>query len=124
MGVAGRQVRVAIVGSRNYPQMDKVWTLIERLAKKDPAVIIVSGGARGVDTVAAAAARIAGLAVEELLPDWTRYGNEAGFERNTRIVAVADRVIAFWDGASGGTRDTLEKARLLGKPVLVILPSR
>lgn len=74
-----------------------------------------------MDTVAAAAGRLAGLTVEELLPDWSQ-GRGAGMDRNSEIVESCDRVVAFWTGISNGTRDTIEKARAAGKKVQVILP--
>ena len=115
-------MRVAIVGSRDYPDMNRVWQFVTQLAARRPDTIIVSGGARGVDTVAAAAGRLAGLTVEELLPDWNTYGIQAGFERNSEVVASVDAVVAFWDGVSRGTQDTIGKARAAGKKVQVILP--
>jgi len=34
--------------------------------------------------------------------------------RNSEIVASAELVVAFWDGKSRGTADTIEKAQLMG----------
>lgn len=115
-------MRVAVVGSRDFPQLDQVWQFILKLAARDPETIIISGGARGVDTVAAVAARFAGLAVEEVLPDWDRHGSLAGLARNSQIVERADAVAAFWDGVSRGTKDTLDKTRAANKKLLVFLP--
>jgi hypothetical protein len=117
-------VRVAIVGSRGYPRMDMVWDFVTKLAARRPDTVIVSGGARGVDTVAAVAGRMAGIQVLEIIPDWDGEGMGAGFLRNSEIVAQVESVVAFWDGVSRGTRDTIEKARSEGKKVLVILPTR
>lgn len=113
---------MAIVGSREFPQMHLVWEFVQNLACRRPNVIVVSGGARGVDTVAAAAARMAGLRVEELIPEWDRHGSLAGLARNSQIVERVDAVVAFWDGVSRGTKDTIDKAHAAGKKVLVILP--
>jgi hypothetical protein len=52
----------------------------------------------------------------------TPKGRTAGFTSNTTIVRDSDVVIAFWDGKSTGTLDTIEKAKALGKPVGVVLP--
>ena len=43
--------------------------------------------------------------------------------RNPDIVAAADRVVAFWDGTSRGTADSIEIARKTGKPVAVVHPT-
>jgi hypothetical protein len=90
-------VKVAIVGSRGY-----------------------AGGARGVDSVAETAAKACGLVVKVYLAQWARHKKLAGFIRNSKIVDASDRVVAFWDGSSHGTADTVEKARIAGKPVEVI----
>ena len=47
-------MRVAVVGSRSFPQLDNVRWFVNELPE---GVIVVSGGAHGVDTAAAQAAR-------------------------------------------------------------------
>lgn len=111
-------MKIAIVGSRDFPNMQLVIDYVKGLP---PGTIVVSGGARGVDRTAAVTAHEAGLVVVEYRADWTK-GKGAGFERNRLIVAQADRVVAFWDGQSRGTLDTIEKARKAGKPVQVATP--
>jgi len=39
--------------------------------------------------------------------------------RNQDVVDVADELLAFQVNASGGTQDTVDKARLKGMPVVV-----
>lgn len=112
--------RVAVVGSREYPNIGLVRTFVRRLAERDPGATVVSGNARGVDRAAEAAARYAGLKVVSLKADWDRYGKKmAGFIRNGQIVDACDVVAAFWDGSSNGTADTIGKAKVAGKPVSV-----
>ena len=43
-------------------------------------------------------------------------------KRNEWMVDNCDAVIAVWDGAPGGTANTVDYARKLGKSVLVIDP--
>jgi hypothetical protein len=108
--------RVAIVGSRDFPKL----TLVDATVAALPAdTVVISGGARGVDRRAAYAAKRRGLEVVELEAIWSQ-GRGAGLARNSKIVAAADRVIAFWDGQSRGTMDTVRKARAAGKPVEVV----
>ena len=83
---------------------------------------MVSGGARGPDTLGVLWARDNGIEIKEFLPDWDKYGKSAGFIRNTQIVEAADLVIAFWDGVSRGTKDSIDKAEKMGKRVAVIQP--
>lgn len=110
-------MRVAIVGSRGYRYMHLVRDFVASL----PAgAVVVSGGALGVDSVAAQAAEACGLEVVIHHADWARRGRRAGPERNARMVADADEVVAFWDGSSRGTADTISRARAAGKPLRVI----
>lgn len=109
-------MKIAIVGSRDFDRLNLVVDYVKSLPKD---TVIVSGGARGVDRIAAVAGLNAGLVVIEYRPDWEHGGMGAGFARNTLIVEQCDRVVAFWDGKSTGTLDTINKARKAGKPVQV-----
>lgn len=104
-------MKLAIVGSRDYAYRARVLAFVDRL-KFD--TIVVSGGARGVDTWAEVAAERRGLQTEiyrVTAADWERIGKSAGRRRNAVVVEKADWVVAFWDGASPGTLDTICKAR-------------
>lgn len=107
---------IAIVGSRDFPNLEMVQKFVESL---DDGTIIVTGGARGVDQAAEDAALPLGLFVQVIKPDWNRYGRGAGMIRNTQIVKASDKVVAFWDGESRGTMDTVKKARKVRKPVAI-----
>ena len=109
--------RVAIIGSREYPHRDRVENYVNALPD---GTVIVSGGAPGVDRWAQYAASQRGLRVWLERADWDRYGRAAGPMRNALIVAGAERLVAFWDGSSRGTADTIRKARAAGIPVEVI----
>lgn len=113
-------MKVAIIGSREFPQLERVDSYVDTLHAED---VVVSGGARGVDLRAEQRARSRGLKVHIIRADWARHGRKAGFMRNPDIVAAADRVVAFWDGTSRGTADSIEIARKTGKPVEVVLPT-
>lgn len=106
--------RVAIIGSRDFADLDAVRAFVRGLPVD---TVVVSGGARGVDRVAAAEAQRCGLTIVVYRADWIRYGRRAGYLRNVSIVEHAERVVAFWDGASKGTRHTIEIARRAGTPV-------
>jgi len=67
-------------------------------------VTIVSGGARGADTLAENYAKMIGVNTIIFKADWKKYGRAAGMIRNKDIIAQADVVVAFWDGKSKGTK--------------------
>lgn len=109
--------RVAIVGSRRFPAL---WLVRAFIADLPPGTIVVSGGASGVVTAAAEAAKDRSLSVVEYHADWDGLGRKAGPIRNHRIVMDADRIVAFWDGVSRGTLNSVRIAHDLGKPVQII----
>lgn len=101
--------RVAIVGSRNWKDANVIREYIQAIKDKENTEI-VSGGARGVDTIAEVYAKEFGIVTKIFPAEWDTYGKAAGFKRNTDIVAYCTSVVAFWDGKSRGTLDTLQKA--------------
>lgn len=105
--------KIAIVGSRNYPNRKEVQDYVKALPR---GTIVVSGGAKGVDTWAEEMAVATGLEVEIYKPEWSKYGRSAGFRRNATIVLNADKVVAFTTG-SKGTANTIATARKYGKEV-------
>ncbi len=110
-------MRVAVIGSRGLTVPD-----LERYLP-DGVSEIVSGGARGVDTSAAAWARAHGVPLTEFLPEYETYGRRAPLLRNLTIIDYSDLVLAFWDGRSRGTAFVIEKCRERGVPVRVFYPN-
>lgn len=116
-------MKLAIVGSRSFgDRVDDgkvrraVFAYVATLPKD---TVIVSGGASGVDTWAEQAAKENGLAVIIHRADWRKYGNSAGMIRNGLIIQDADCVVAWWNGYSSGTRNSIERARKAGKRVII-----
>lgn len=115
-------MKIAVIGSRGFPEPWRIDALIDFIAEAFPGAVIVSGGARGVDSWAEARAKQHGLEVQVFIPDWDRFGRGAGMIRNADIIKAADYVIGFWDGSSKGTKHSIDLARTLGKPLLVLQP--
>jgi predicted Rossmann fold nucleotide-binding protein DprA/Smf involved in DNA uptake len=107
-------MRIAIVGSRSFARLELIESYVKGLSSD---AVIVSGGAPGVDSAAAGAAQAAGRAVMVLEADWQQHGRSAGPMRNAQIVANADRIVAFWNGRSRGTLNTVALAVEAGLPV-------
>ena len=84
-------------------------------------IAIVSGGAKGADTLAEKFALENHLEMIVFKPDWKKFGKRAGFLRNTIIIENATIVFAFWDGKSNGTKDSIDKAEKLNKKVIVTI---
>ena len=111
-------MKLAIIGSRNL--------IIEHLEDylPDNVTEIVSGGAKGIDRLAAEYAKKHPLPLTEFLPDYARYGRGAPFIRNRQIAEYANEVLAFWNGISKGTMYTVRMFEKMGKQVTLIKKER
>lgn len=81
---------------------------------------ILSGGARGADTIAKMFAEDTSIPFVELLAEWNKLGKSAGFIRNISLVDQCDAAILLWDGESKGTAHTLSLLKASGKPYTII----
>lgn len=107
-----RDKRLAVVGSRTIDNIDLVFDFLDELTYVDK---IISGGAKGVDTLAEMYAISHDIPHQIIRPEWNKYGKRAGFLRNTLIVEECTHLIAFWDGVSKGTMHSVNKARDMNK---------
>lgn len=82
-------------------------------------MVFVSGGAKGVDSIAEKFALENNHDVVVIKPNWTKYNKRAGFMRNTEIVKTSDIIFALVDKPTGGTWDTIKKAEKDKKPVFI-----
>lgn len=106
------EFRIAIVGSRDFENYDLLKQKVEELMpKKNYDFIIVSGGAKGTDTLAERFAEEKGYKKEIHYAKWHLHGPCAGYLRNHAVVNDADMVIAFWNGISKGTRHVINIAK-------------
>ena len=129
------KARIAVVGSRTFNNAQLMSQYLDPLKARIQAV--VSGGAPGADRLAEEWARRNGIESVIYAADWGNvdapgavvrthkktgkpYNVIAGFQRNKHIIDSADVVLAFWDMKSTGTKDSIDYARKLGKPVKII----
>lgn len=111
--------KLAVIGSRTFEDYDVAKILLDDCNSKVGITHIISGGAKGADSIGAKWANESGVKLVEYIPDWDKHGKRAGFIRNSQIIADADAVIAFWDGKSGGTADSINKANEKGLDVFI-----
>lgn len=112
-------MKIAIVGSRNFGNLNLVKNIVKQIKEKYPDAIIISGGCRGVDKTAEIAAIRCGLKTLIFPADWDTYGKKAGFLRNVTIAQSCDILLAFWDNLSKGTAHTINTALDLKKKVYI-----
>jgi len=114
-------VRLAIVGSRTFNSYEQLAGFIyDSLCPLDYITEIISGGAKGADLLGENFAENNDISCKVFYADWDKYGKSAGFIRNQTIVDNCDMILAFWDGESRGTADTIEKAKKAKKPTFIV----
>jgi hypothetical protein len=106
-------MRVIIAGSRGFTSLD--YEVLEEacLSSGYWFTTIISGGARGVDTLGELFAQKHRIPVERYPAKWDQHGRSAGHLRNLHMGAKvkADALVALWDGESRGTKDMIDIAR-------------
>lgn len=111
--------KVAVIGSRTFDDKERLYRVLT--ANYNRIKMIISGGARGADTLATDWAKDYGVPYLVFPARWKdENGNHdrgAGFKRNWDIINYSDIVVAFYDGQSKGTAHSLEIAKNLNKPI-------
>lgn len=107
--------KIAISGSRRFPQLDLVITFIDKHIRKNfsssEEVILITGNAIGVDDAIETYCRRNGVKNLVVPARWLELDRVAGPRRNQHIVDLANYMFAFWDGESRGTKDAIKRAR-------------
>lgn len=109
---------VLVAGSRNYKRFDRIEAAVRDLAAREN-VVVLSGGARGVDRTAEQTAWRYRLQTRVLEPDWEGLGRMAGPVRNQKMAYLADEALIFWDGESRGTSNMIQHLRRVERPFQV-----
>ena len=115
--------RVIIAGSRSfndYVLLREQCLSILQEKMRTHRVIIVSGHARGADSLGERFANEFRLPFELHPAKWRLLGKAAAMVRNAEMAKCSDALIAFWDGESRGTRHMISFARKRGLEVSVI----
>ena len=116
-------IKVIVAGGRDFHDYDVMHqTLLPIVqAKGLPSQIeIVSGTARGADSLGERFAQVQGCHLKQFPADWDTYGNKAGYRRNAEMADYADVLVAYWDQKSRGTMHMINLAKKKGLEVHII----
>ena len=125
-------MKIGIVGSQENLHKDAWRWVINVVEKFELEDVLVSGGCkRGPDQWAEEAYSLKRFNPKAIIHDVPKgdYPTRRDFaiaahNRNQLIVDDADVVIAFWNGFSGGTHDTIQKTRKANKRLIIIQSPR
>lgn len=124
-----KEIRIIVAGSRDFDD----YSLLKRTLKEyinglDIAdlsqVVIISGAARGADTLGEYFAYDYQIAVRKFPAKWDEIGKRAGWVRNAEMAKYAAEkhgvLFAFWDGKSRGTKNMIDLANRYSLEVHVV----
>jgi len=111
-------MRVLVTGSRDWQDAQVVLRALDAIRNRP--LVVVHGGAHGVDAIASRWAKAHKVEEDSHPPDYDTYGDLAPGIRNEQMVQLgADVCMAFIRDYSGGATGTSERAVLAGIPTLV-----
>ena len=124
-------MRILVCGGRDYTN----WVLLNRTLHHAiydgdhtdySKQVIISGMAKGADTLAVQFADINNIPVLKFPADWDKYGKRAGPIRNQQMIdeGKPDLVVAFYGSRveGSGTADMVRRAKKHGIEVIEIKP--
>ena len=137
-------MKVIIAGSRNITQLKYVEEAMFKSNAYKMVTEVVSGGARGVDSLAIDWAKKHKVKYTVKKAEWNKldvpgavieihhnddsqdlayryYNSRAGLQRNEEMGRYADALVAIWDGKSPGTKHMIDFMKSLGKKVYVMI---
>ena len=105
-------MKLIIAGGRDFNDYDMLAKAVDSFIALHPDIdTIVSGKARGADTLGERYAKEHNMTVLSFPADWNKYGKSAGYRRNEQMAEEADACICFWNGVSKGTQHMINLAR-------------
>ena len=128
------EVRIIISGCRDFTNYSRIKSELDAFMNylystgfKKSDILLISGGARGVDSLAERYAKENHYKMKCFQADWDKHGRAAGPIRNEEMAKYAQKdgfclsyLYAFWDGESRGTKNMIETAKRYKIPVTVI----
>lgn len=117
-----------VAGSRGFDNYSLLKERLDYFLKNQVGkdIHIVSGGARGADTLAERYAKECGYKMHVFPADWNRFGKSAGYHRNKQMHKFISQFpkrgcVCFWDGKSKGTQHNFELSKTYDTPLRKVL---
>ena len=118
------KTRVVVCGGTDFNDRTLCFETLSELLSEKREIEIISGHARGADALGEEYAHEHSIELTLFPADWSRYGRAAGPIRNSQMIEYAQEanalVVAFWNGKSPGTKNTIDLAKRSGIEIYVI----
>lgn len=111
--------KLIIAGSRDFDNYELLKQTV--LPYLNDIEEIISGTARGADSLGEQFAKEFNIPVRQFPADWNAYGKKAGYLRNVQMAKNATACIVFWDGKSRGTQHMINIAKQYGLKLKIII---
>lgn len=119
---ASKEFRLIIAGGRDFDDYDLLRKncdfLLSKRVEAGYTITVISGKARGADSMGERYARVKGYTIIEMPADWNTHGKSAGYKRNSAMADCAKLTegacIAFHDGTSKGTQHMIDLCQTKG----------
>ena len=116
------KMKIIIAGSRGFDNYELLKEKLDFYLKNiNEPVEIVSGTAKGADTLGEKYAIEKGYAIKRFPANWDKFGKKAGYMRNSEMAEYGTHCVCFWDGKSSGTKSMIELAEKKEIKVRVVL---
>lgn len=113
-------MKVVVAGGRDFKDLRGLSYCLDSLVHSGMVISeIVSGKAKGADSLGESYAEARRIPVAEFPADWNGLGKKAGYVRNAQMAEYGDVLVAFWDGKSRGTKMMIKLAKSKGLKVIV-----
>lgn len=111
-------IRLLVCGGRDFSDRRTVYAELDRIHAERGVAVLIAGGARGADNLAADWAGMRSIPKLIYNANWDRNGRAAGPLRNEHMLkdGKPDLVIAFPGGK--GTADMMRRAKAAGVEVV------
>lgn len=113
-------MRVAVVGSRFFTDYNYVKSALDVISELNEITVIISGGAKGADSLGERYARENSIEFVLFAADWNKHGKAAGPIRNKQLIEEGkpQLVVAFDPGK--GTMNTVGHAERNNIEVIIL----
>lgn len=117
--------RIIIAGSREFNNYDLLCKKCALIPSIEGEVEIISGHARGADTLGERFAKEHKVPLKIMPAEWNKYGKRAGIMRNAQMAIYASKadngyLVAFKNGNTPGTMNMIETAQRYGLTIYIV----